>query len=232
MGLFKKLGSFLFEENEEEVIVDDALERVNFSNIKEDDVDEIMQQRRVEKNAAVLRPEAIEEEEEVSRIETIDLIKPIEISEEKPEKKEEVRRSRSAAANDQKKEYVFEAVISPMFGSSEKKQKPKPKTEVKVSQKTNKKNNILGTVISPMYGENELELFERRAQQDLQQIKEEESRIVEIIEDETENVALSDLVMNVEPKSEECVQFSLFGDDRNVNDIEIEDAKHRLERDE
>ena len=38
--------------------------------------------------------------------------------------------------------------------------------------------------------------------------------------------------MNVEPKSEECVQFSLFGDDRNVNDIEIEDAKHRLERDE
>ncbi len=232
MGLFKKLGSFLFEENEEEVIVDDALERVNFSNIKEDDVDEIMQQRRVEKNAAVLRPEPIEEEEEVSRIETIDLIKPIEISEEKPEKKEEVRRSRSAAANDQKKEYVFEAVISPMFGSSEKKQKPKPKTEVKVSQKTNKKNNILGTVISPMYGENELELFERRAQQDLQQIKEEESRIVEIIEDETENVALSDLVMNVEPKSEECVQFSLFGDDRNVNDIEIEDAKHRLERDE
>lgn len=232
MGLFKKLGSFLFEENEEEVIVDDALERVNFSNIKEDDVDEIMQQRRVEKNAAVLRPEPIEEEEEVSRIETIDLIKPIEISEEKPEKKEEVRRSRSAAANDQKKEYVFEAVISPMFGSSEKKQKPKPNTEVKVSQKTNKKNNILGTVISPMYGENELELFERRAQQDLQQIKEEESRIVEIIEDETENVALSDLVMNVEPKSEECVQFSLFGDDRNVNDIEIEDAKHRLERDE
>ena len=232
MGLFKKLGSFLFEENEEEVIVDDALERVNFSNIKEDDVDEIMQQRRVEKNVAVLRPEPIEEEEEVSRIETIDLIKPIEISEEKIEKKEEVRRSRLAAANDQKKEYVFEAVISPMFGSSEKKQKPKPKTEVKVSQKTNKKNNILGTVISPMYGENELELFERRAQQDLQQIKEEESRIVEIIEDETENVALSDLVMNVEPKSEECVQFSLFGDDRNVNDIEIEDAKHRLERDE
>ncbi len=222
--MFKKLLSFLFEEDNE-VIVDDDLEKVDFSRVQEEDLSSIVSTPRpVEKRVDQLRPQpsqrTVSVEEEPVRTQTID----IKIE---PEKKETQRPARSEARREVKKEYEFSPVISPMFGSSEAKKpkRPAPVTETPMS----KKRNVLGTVISPMYGQSELDHFEMEAKLEKEE-KEKQQEVAPVVEELEAGLSLDDLIVNDhEADADDCIQFSLFGDETPVSSIDTDIEKDSQE---
>lgn len=224
--MFKKILSFLFEEDTE-VVVDDDLEKVDFSRVQNEEFASIVNsEKRVDQLRPQPRPQAqpirpvVEEMEPVTRTQTIDIKL-------EPEKKEPVRTQREVR-KEVKKEFEFTPVISPMFGSSEVK-KPKRVAPV-VETSTSKKRNALGTVISPMYGQSELDRFESEAQLELQE-KEKRQETAPIIEEVEEGLSLDDLIVNEsENILEDCVQFSLFGDETPLSNIELENPDKKEEK--
>lgn len=224
--MFKKILSFLFEEDTE-VVVDDDLEKVDFSRVQNEEFASIVNsEKRVDQLRPQPRPQAqpmrpvVEEMEPVTRTQTIDIKL-------EPEKKEPVRPQREVR-KEVKKEFEFSPVISPMFGSSEVK-KPKRPAPV-VESVTSKKRNALGTVISPMYGQNELDRFESEAQLELQE-KEKRQETAPIIEEVEEGLSLDDLIVNEsENVLDDCVQFSLFGDETPLSTIELENPDKKEEK--
>ncbi len=222
--MFKKLLSFLFEEDNE-VIVDDDLEKVDFSRVQEADLSSIVSTPRpVEKRVDQLRPQPSHRtasvEEEPVRTQTID----IKIE---PEKKETQRPARTEVRREVKKEYEFSPVISPMFGSSEAKKpkRPAPVTETPMS----KKRNALGTVISPMYGQSELDHFEMEAKLEKEE-KEKQQEVAPVVEELEAGLSLDDLIVNDhEADTDDCIQFSLFGDETPVSSIDTDIEKDSQE---
>lgn len=224
--MFKKILSFLFEEDTE-VVVDDDLEKVDFSRVQNEEFASIVNsEKRVDQLRPQPRPQAqpirpvVEEIEPVTRTQTIDIKL-------EPEKKEPARTQREVR-KEVKKEFEFTPVISPMFGSSEVK-KPKRVAPV-VETSPSKKRNALGTVISPMYGQSELDRFESEAQLELQE-KEKRQETAPIIEEVEEGLSLDDLIVNEsENILDDCVQFSLFGDETPLSNIELENPDKKEEK--
>lgn len=224
--MFKKILSFLFEEDTE-VVVDDDLEKVDFSRVQNEEFSSIVNsEKRVDQLRPQTRPQvqavrpAAEEMEPVTRTQSIDIKL-------EPEKKEVVRPQREVR-KEVKKEFEFTPVISPMFGSSEVKKPKRPAPVVETT--TSKKRNALGTVISPMYGQSELDRFESEAQIELQE-KEKRQEAAPIIEEVEEGLSLDDLIVNEsENVLEDCVQFSLFGDETPLSNIELENTDKKIEK--
>lgn len=224
--MFKKILSFLFEEDTE-VVVDDDLEKVDFSRVQNEEFASIVNnEKRVDQLRPQPRPQAqpvrpvVEDIEPVTRTQTIDIKL-------EPEKKEPVRQQREVR-KEVKKEFEFTPVISPMFGSSEVKKPKRPAPVVETSP--SKKRNALGTVISPMYGQSELDRFESEAQLELQE-KEKRQEAAPIIEEVEEGLSLDDLIVNEsENVLEDCVQFSLFGDETPLSTIELENTDKKDEK--
>ncbi|RHN02749.1 hypothetical protein [Dielma fastidiosa] len=225
--MFKKILSFLFEEDDE-VVVDDDLEKVDFSRVQNEEFSSIVNsEKRVDQLRPQPRPQTqplsrpIEvESEPVTRTQTIDIKL-------EPEKKEPVRPQREVQKT-VKKEFEFSPVISPMFGSSEVKKPKRPAPIVETGSA--KKRNALGTVISPMYGQSELDRFESEAQIELQE-KEKRQESAPIIEEVEEGLSLDDLIVNESENSlDDCVQFSLFGDETPLSNIELENADKKEEK--
>lgn len=222
--MFKKILSFLFEEDNE-VVVDDDLEKVDFSRVQHEEFSTIVNEKRVDQLRPQPRPQAqpiqrpIVEEQEAPRTQTID----IKLEPEKKEPQRPVREVRKEV----KKDFEFTPVISPMFGSSEVKKPKRPAPVVETS--TSKKRNALGTVISPMYGQSELDRFESEAQLELQE-KEKRQESAVVLEEFEEGLSLDDLIVNeVENNLEDCVQFSLFGDETPLSTIEL-NAENKEEK--
>lgn len=218
MAIFKKLVSFLFEEDSE-VIVEDELEKVDFSSVRRDDISEIVQEKKIERLRPVEARTAEVKQETIHEIKAEPLVnaKTIDIQV-VPKRKVETVSERRSKVQEVKKDFEFTPVISPMFGSKPEKV---TKSATIVVNETNipKRKNPLGTVISPMYGQKELDAFEDEAQI----ILEEKKNDVVLIEEESmfEDITLDELIVPSQEKSDaECIQFSLFGDNATIEEIE------------
>lgn len=219
MAWYKKIVSFLFEEDSE-VIVEDELEKVDFSSVHRDDISEIVQEKKIERLRPI-EPRPVEvHQETIHEIKAEPLInaKSIDIQVE-PKRKVEPVIERRSKAQEVKKDFEFAPVISPMFGSKPEKSNKSTKT-ISNETATPKRKNLLGTVISPMYGQSELDAFEDEAQVILEEKKHDVS-VVEEAEIMLENITLDELIMPNQEKSDaECIQFSLFGDNAPIEEIE------------
>ena len=221
MSVFKKLASLLFEETDAEVLADDELEPIEIKETKKQN--EKAEKDTTEELQSYFNPHAAANavNQDEKKFVTIDLEeKPKEKKEPQPEtSNEEVKRVKKTRID--VKEYEFSPVISPMFGSEEEKNaKPKKKTTASVVKKT-KKKNPLGTIISPYYGVSELEEFEAKAQQKIEENekkKQEELPSREIdkyeAEEEIQSVPLEEMIehTDVTDKEEDLLQISLFGE--------------------
>ena len=222
MGLFKKVIGLLFEEDNE-VIVEDDLEKVDFSAVKADDISDLIQERKIEQIRPIA-PVVVENKPEIMQDIKAEPMKSIDIQVEPKRKIVEPMIERRVKPTESKKEFDFTPVISPMFGSKNNSKSASVQVEHEIP--TAKRRNPLGTVISPMYGQNELDAFEDEAQTYLEEKKHQPV----IVEDEEtlDNIELEDLIVNSQDINEEdCIQFSLFGDDTAITEINknIEDEQ-------
>lgn len=230
MSIFNKISKFLFEETETEIVAEDELETVSFSQnkvqdkvVKNDAVAEV--QHNTSANTIVEEPK--KDEKKFVSIEV----------EQKPKTKPVKKETEKVVVP--KKEYEQVPVISPMFGATEEKQPVKKKASVKPAPKrTSKKINPLGTIISPYFGAEELEEFEEEAKKDIEdqeKIKKEDllDTVKEndafSVEEDIKNVSLDELIEEDEGDSleKDMLQISLFGDAmpvKNVETIEKEEA--------
>ena len=156
MSIFKKITSFLFEEQEDEIVEDDEIQPLTMKNSEV----ELEQEERLKKEEQVVVEKVVEQPQEpVSKFVDITDNDPIE------EKKEVVKevKPQEPVKKEVKKEYEFTPVISPMFGVSEEEIKASKKASVKPvsTHHMTKKNNPLGTILSPFYGLSEESPFEQ-----------------------------------------------------------------------
>ena len=223
MSIFNKIAKFLFEETETEIVAEDELETVSFSQNKAQD-------KTVKKDTA-------SQEQQKTPVNTIneepkqDEKKFVSIEVEKKPKTKPVKKESEKIVLP-KKEYEQVPVISPMFGATEEKQPVKKKAAVKPAPKhTAKKVNPLGTIISPYFGAEELEEFEEEAKKDIEiQEKIEKEDILDTVqenmefnsEEDIKNVSLDDLIEEDEDDSleKDMLQISLFGDSTPVKSVE------------
>lgn len=225
MSVFKKLAGLLFEETDAEVLAEDELEPIEIKEkpkkttaapIVEDEKTHTQMESYFNPHAAAAK----EPKKEEKKFVTIDL-------EEKPKEKEkesivlseEPLRVKKPVMREEKKEFEFSPVISPIFGSSEEESKPKKKSAAPLPQRS-KKKNPLGTIISPYYGVGELEEFEAKAQEKIEEkekLKKEELGQQEVekydLEEEINSVPLEDMIEKTPGEdSDDLMQISLFGE--------------------
>lgn len=193
--MFKKILSFLLEENED-VVVEEELEKVDFGSISNADLTDIVEQP---KRVDVLRP--LDERKEEVKAEPEVRNQSIDIRIETPVKAEPEKAVRVKNVSDVKKEYEFTPVISPMFGQSEVKKPVKKERQIQTSSAMPKKSNPLGTIISPMYGQRELDEFEAEAQKKIEDRKNEVNKKEEIKVDE-----ILDTMMESKPDSDSILE--------------------------
>lgn len=239
--MFKKLISFLFEEEEDpEIIAEDILEPVTLKSESEYSapIEQKQKEREYREAASVQKTSKIRVES--ANPQTHNAVKAApqkkvreEVKAEEKQKsftsidlqQEEGRRQGTQRANlrntikvDTKKEYEFAPVISPIFGSKE-----ETKSDVKRVAKTAtaikpRRPNPLGTVISPMYGATELEAMEDEAKEKIETVKQVESQPVE--DEEIINLPLEDMLeedVKEDSDSENLTQFSLFGEQEVIS---------------
>lgn len=211
--MFEWLKNLLFDE-EDVVVEEDKLEQIDFTKV--DDFEDILSEpskktnvhKTVEKQE---EPVAKEKKEEVLlRTEFNIQLK----DEPKKEKTAEVKIKRSERTSNERKEKDIEinSVISPMFGEGEEK-----KVEsLAPSSPMMKKKDGLGTVISPIYGQAELSIHEQEAIAKIKENKQTEMPVIEE-DDWKDDIPLEELISG-EEESDDCVQFSLFGDDQSIKE--------------
>ena len=225
MSVFKKLAGLLFEETEAEVLAEDELEPIEIREKPKKTVTQpVTEENTHTQMESYFNPHAAsmpkEAKKEEKKFVTIDL-------EEKPKEKEkeaivlseEPLRVKKPVKREEKKEFEFSPVISPIFGSSEEENKPKKKSAAPLPQRS-KKKNPLGTIISPYYGINELEEFEAKAQEKIEEkekLKKEELPEHEVekydLEEEIRSVPLEDMIEKTPSgDSDDLMQISLFGE--------------------
>ena len=209
--MFEWLKNLLFDEEVE--IEEDKLEKIDFTKVN--DIDKIVEEP--QQKEIVIEEKKVEEIKE----EPIPIIKKefnIQLNEPKKEvnKKENKlqeeirpRRERLEKKQTENKEIEIGTVISPIFGGKDMK---KSETSKQPIQKI-KKRDSLGTVISPMYGQAELLKHEKEAQNKINEVKE----AVVINDDWKDDIPLEELISN-ETENNDCVQFSLFGDDQLISE--------------
>lgn len=236
MSVLKKLTSLLFEESVDEVMVEDRMEPIEIKEKPKPVEKKEMEQKRkaVVSPKPMFQQEKVEEtpKEEEKKFVSIDL-------EERPKPKpvaKQAETSRTSTGNvthrkEEKKEFEFSPVISPIFGSKEDKGKPKPIKKSTTSMITKRrKKNPLGTVISPYYGLGELEEFEAEAQEKIEEKEKNrkeglsENVIASVdVQEEVNSVPLEDMLGDVdmnEDNKDDLMQISLFGESTPVKDTE------------
>ncbi|MCR0556968.1 internalin, partial [[Clostridium] innocuum] len=140
---------------------------------------------------------------------------------------EEPLRVKKTVKREEKKEFEFSPVISPIFGSSEEESKPKTKSAAPLPQRS-KKKNPLGTIISPYYGVGELEEFEAKAQEKIEEkekLKKEELPQQEVekydLEEEINSVPLEDMIEKTPGEDgDDLMQISLFGESTPISSVD------------
>lgn len=235
MSVLKKLASLLFEETEAEVLAEDELEPIEIKEkpkpaAKKTQDYETIQREEAYRLAKAEHHESVvsKPQEEEKKFVSIDL-------EEKPKVKpvekvvEPVRKNYTKQVHkEEKKDYEFSPVISPIFGSKEEKAKPKKKS-VAVNVSRPKKKNPLGTIISPYYGVGELEEFEAQAQEKIvekEKIRKEGLPIDVVekldLEEEINSVPLEDLIddRDIHEDAQDLMQISLFGESTPIREAE------------
>lgn len=217
--MFDWIKKVLFEEEVVEV-EEKKLEEINFSQVK--DIEEIITETpKKEPIKEVLPKEEIKAEE----VKVEEPQKPIlnkkefniQLTEPKePQTKTEIKQElrRRIDRNTEPKEQTIEigSVISPIFGGGEVK-KNEQKTTVTV---TPKRKDEIGIVISPMYGQKELSEHEKQAKAKIEENKKKNVPIIE--EDDWKNDIPLDELITKEEETNDCVQFSLFGDNQAINE--------------
>ncbi|MDH6366318.1 MULTISPECIES: hypothetical protein [Breznakia] len=223
MSIFDKIKDVLFTE---ETDVEETL-------IRDEDEGEFIEE---EKEVKVQKPkpkplpkpkpryedvEAITEDierirEPESKLENIFDIKADEVKKEEPSI---TKRLQPKIAKD----FEIPQVISPITGVTT--EKIDEEAEF-VASKPRRTKDSLGTVISPFYGEVELEEFHQQAQVELA-VNQMQSDDVE--EEEIENISLDQIVASPYEQEEEMVQFSLFGDDAPIRDLQEEEQEQTQE---
>lgn len=209
--MFEWLKNLLFDE-EEVVVEEDELNQINFSNVH--DIETVISEpKQAEKKKDIVVEKT--NHQEIKKEEPKETLPPksnlnIQFKEVKKEEVEEpvIKRSERIEKKTSRKEKEFEInqVLSPMFGGKEVKSVEKITMEAPAV----KRKDGLGTVISPMYGQAELIAHEQEASLKYQQEKPKEVPLVED-DDWNDDVPLEELINTVE-ESDDCVQFSLFGD--------------------
>lgn len=209
--MFEWLKNLLFDE-EEVVVEEDELNQINFSNVH--DIETVISEpKQAEKKKDIVVEKTTHQE--IKKEEPKETLPPksnlnIQFKEVKKEEVEEpvIKRSERIEKKTSRKEKEFEInqVLSPMFGGKEVKSVEKITMEAPAV----KRKDGLGTVISPMYGQAELIAHEQEASLKYQQEKPKEVPLVED-DDWNDDVPLEELINTVE-ESDDCVQFSLFGD--------------------
>lgn len=243
--MFKKLMTFLFEEEGEEVYADDELEDVVLSEepvVKEKKVRKEARQTqpaehiRVEsepvKKASQPKPKNVVMEpakDEVRHFTSINI-------DEAPATPSRTRRKTESINKENKSDFEFSPVISPIFGTKEDAEKPTSKvtTKVPATGLGKPKKNLLGTIISPMYGANELEEFEQDAKEKIEVTKKIENEEIALDdtmpyeEEEMLNVPLEDLLRKDEDADDDdTMQISLFGEDEPIKE-EVSDSTYKI----
>lgn len=251
MGVFKKFVNLLFDETDTDIIAEDELENIEF---KEPKKEKVIKQEPVqeplytyEEEHLVERSEKAKTKEEKKKFVSIDL------EDDKPQVKPEVKekqvsvKQRPALQKNEKKEFEFTPVISPIFGAKEetKKKEAKKKQSVDILKKSSsvkKKPNPLGTIISPYYGVNELEEFEEVAKEEIAAKEKAKQTPVETPHDEVEiklmdeieeinNVSLDEILVDdvKNDNEEDLMQISLFGESTPVHEADKETLKLKEE---
>ena len=222
MSVFKKLAGLLFEEADAEVLAEDELEPIEIkekpkkataSPVVEEEKTHVQMESYFNPHAAAAK----EPKKEEKKFVTIDL-------EEKPKEKEAIVLSEEPL---RVKKPVKREVISPIFGSSEEESKPKKKSAAPLPQRS-KKKNPLGTIISPYYGVGELEEFEAKAQEKIEEkekLKKEELPQQEVekydLEEEINSVPLEDMIEKTPGEDgDDLMQISLFGESTPISSVD------------
>lgn len=256
MSVFKKITSFLFEESEEDVIVEDELTNVYMKEQKEETyaTEEIVLPK-VEESQP-LPKKTQQSSAESSRFVSINLHeesqKPVRKDYEQLQKPIRVK----AIKHEEKKEYEFTPVISPMFGADEEEKKKEKTKKVIVpapitSRKHKKKENPLGTIISPYFGVDEHEEHVEEKEEVVEQAPlevmvqhEEIEEVVPVVEDThtfmdivekneveedvTVSLSLEDMLLSKGRREikEETLQISIFGNHSPVKKEESDFGKN------
>lgn len=220
--MFDWVKKLLFEE-EETIVEEDKLEEIDFTKVN--DLENIITE--TEKEETV-------EEVVVEQVQTIEVVKeekentvPLKkefniqldtpttqpVQESAPKRRVERERIVERPERTEKEASVeMMSVISPMFGGKEVK-KTSQKTTVTV---TPKKKDSIGIVISPMYGQKELQEHQVQAKTRIEENKNKQMPLVE--DDDWKNdIPLDELISSAD-ETNDCVQFSLFGDNQTINE--------------
>lgn len=248
MSLIKKITSFFFEESDEDVIADDEIKDIKFDN-SDKSTNTLYDQ--IKKTSS--ETNMSDEPKEIKKQETSKFVN---IEVEKKEKKVETSKetkeikTKKSYRVDEKKEYEYTPVISPMFGVAEheKKQNLEKKHPTKSVRVIKKKTNPLETIISPYYGLEEFEEIDTKAKQEIKSEKIEDKEKSLIVSNQDEKVEISDMpvqdsllseevmneikkeestavpletiISNDEKDEEDLMQISLLGESTPIKEIE------------
>ena len=242
MSLWKKVTSFLFEETEADIIAEDDLEAISLKEKEAKTVDKEPQNTPKQADLERVKKEQTPIKQETRKFVSIDLETKKEPAKEVKQPKETIK-SRPVMKKEEKKEYEFTPVISPIFGAKEENAKAKTSTKtpnVNMPRARKRKENPLGTIISPYYGVNELEEFEEEAKKDIEEkakSKQEEIIMTETRDELSSQEMPADLLQKVEEEeehtlpleailadddtdTEDLLQISLFGDSTPIKEAE------------
>lgn len=219
--MFDWVKKLLFEE-EETIVEENKLEEIDFTKVNnleniitETEKVEVIEEPVVEQVQTI---EVVKEEKEnivpLKKEFNIQLDTPTTQSLQESTLKRRVERERVERPERNEKESSVEmmTVISPMFGGKEVK-KTSQKITVSV---TPKKKDSIGIVISPMYGQKELQEHQVEAKT---RIEENKSKQMPLVEDDDwkNDIPLDELISSAD-ETNDCVQFSLFGDNQTMNE--------------
>lgn len=215
--MFEWLKNLLFDE-EDVVVEEDKLEEIDFSKVN--DFENILSDapKKInieEKSVKEKREEVLIEEEKKNEIPLRTEFN-IQLKESQPKKEVQgelkLKRTERSVSERKEKDVEINSVISPMFGGNEEKKIER----LTPSSPIMKKKDGLGTVISPMYGQAELSVHEQEAIAKINENKQKEMPIIEE-DDWKDDIPLEELISS-EEESNDCVQFSLFGDSQSINE--------------
>lgn len=213
--MFDWIKKLLFEE-EEVVVEENKLEEIDFTKVN--DLENVLSEEEKVEVKVATEVKRVEEDPQVEyKKEDVPLKKEfnIQINEPTPLKPQEepveYKRRRTDRSYEEPKVEVAH-VISPMFGGKNDK-KVEPKVHV-VTQP--KKKDGVGIVISPMYGQSELNEHKKEAETKIEENKNKVNPMIE--DDDWKNDIPLDELISSEEETNDCVQFSLFGDNQTINE--------------
>ena len=231
MSVFKKLAGLLFEEADAEVLAEDELEPIEIkekpkkataSPVVEEEKTHVQMESYFNPHAAAAK----EPKKEEKKFVTIDL-------EEKPKEKEaivlseEPLRVKKPVKREEKKEFEFSPVISPISVPVKRKASRKRKVQPHCRSATKEKKSFRN-IISPYYGVGELEEFEAKAQEKIEEkekLKKEELPQQEVekydLEEEINSVPLEDMIEKTPGEDgDDLMQISLFGESTPISSVD------------